>query len=58
MPVHTLVRGRFVMRDRTLVGAGARLGRSVHAEQRMPPPRPLHLDHTMKAIVRAPESAS
>ena len=39
LPIHTLVRGRFVMKDRTLVPGTRGWGRSVHAIQNMPPPR-------------------
>ena len=39
LPIHTLVRGRFVMKDRTLVSGTRGWGRSVHAIQKMPPPR-------------------
>src|SRR5712675_2433466 len=35
LPIHTLVRGRFVMRDRTLVEGTRGHGRSVHTIQRM-----------------------
>ncbi len=50
LPLHTLVRGRFVMKDRTLVPATRGWGRSVHAIQQLPPPRPQNIDRTMKAI--------
>ena len=36
LPIHTLVRGRFVMRDRTLVDGVRGWGLSVHAIQQMP----------------------
>ena len=36
LPIHTLVRGRFVMRDRTLVEGTRGHGRSVHTIQAMP----------------------
>src|SRR5712671_2853613 len=39
LPIHTLVRGRFVMKDRQLVSGTRGWGRSVHAIQNMPPPR-------------------
>jgi dihydroorotase len=52
LPIHTLVRGRFVMKDRKLTGARG-FGRSVHTIQRMPPPQLRNADLTMKAIVRA-----
>jgi dihydroorotase len=51
LPVHTLVRGRFVMKDRTLVDGGRGWGRSVHKIQRMPAPQPRNIDLTMQAIV-------
>lgn len=58
LPVHTLVRGRFVMRDRALVEDTRGWGRSVHAVQTMPPARPRNADATMQAIlaVREPEA--
>jgi dihydroorotase len=52
LPIHTLVRGRFVMRDRALVAQTRGWGRSVHAIQRMPEPRPRNADKTMQAIVQ------
>jgi dihydroorotase len=54
LPVHTLVRGRFVMRDRTLVDGTRGHGRSVHPIQRMPAPSPRNTDQTMEAILRVP----
>ena len=51
LPLHTLVRGRFVMRDRALVADTRGFGRSVHAFQRMPPAAPRNTDQTMRAIV-------
>jgi dihydroorotase len=54
LPVHTLVRGRFVMKDRTLVSGTRGWGRSVHAIQAMPPPSVRNADQTMSAIVRPP----
>jgi dihydroorotase len=50
LPVHTLVRGRFVMRDRTPVEDSRGWGRSVHHVQRMPEARPLRLDQALKAV--------
>jgi dihydroorotase len=61
LPVHTIVRGRFVMRDRTLVDGTRGHGRSVHAIQQMPAPSPRNTDQTMEAIlapVRQTESAA
>jgi dihydroorotase len=54
LPIHTLVRGRFVMRDRTLVPGTEGHGRSVHVIQEMPPARPQNTEQTMSAITRAP----
>jgi dihydroorotase len=51
VPVHTMVRGRFVMRDRELVADTRGWGRSVKAVQAMPTPKPRNLDKTMGAIV-------
>jgi dihydroorotase len=50
LPIHTLVRGRFIMRDRTLVDGTEGWGRSVHTRQRMPPATPRNEDATMQAI--------
>jgi dihydroorotase len=52
LPIHTLVRGRFVMRERSLVEASRGWGRSVHGIQAMPPPEIRNADQTMHAIVR------
>ena len=52
LPIHTLVRGRFVMRERTLVAETRGWGRSVHAIQVMPPPAVKNCDATMEAIVQ------
>ncbi len=53
LPMHTLVRGRFVMKNRTLVPATRGWGRSVHAIQNLPAPNLKNTDNTMQAIVRA-----
>ena len=53
LPVHTLVRGRFVMRDRQLVPQTRGWGRSVHPIQRMPPPQVRNAEQTSAANVRA-----
>jgi len=52
-PVHTLVRGRFVQRDRALVAGTAGHGRQVTAIQRMPAPAPRHTDQTLAAVTEA-----
>jgi dihydroorotase len=53
LPIHTLVRGRFVMKDRTLVEGTRGWGRSVHTIQQMPQASPKNTDNTMSAIVKA-----
>src|ERR1700733_12487598 len=50
LPIHTLVRGRFVMKNRVLNEQARGTGRSVHAIQRMPTPAPKNTDATMAAI--------
>jgi dihydroorotase len=57
LPIHTLVRGRFVMKDRTLMNGTRGWGRSVHAIQQMPPAVPKNTDNTMAAIVQAGTSS-
>src|SRR5882724_10734521 len=54
LPVHTLVRGRFVMRDRALLDGTRGWGRSVHAIQKMPAAAPRNTDQTMATITRVP----
>jgi dihydroorotase len=50
LPIHTLVRGRFVMKDRTLVTGTKGWGHSVHTIQKMPPAAVRNGETTMKAI--------
>jgi dihydroorotase len=50
LPIHTIVRGRFVMKDRILQEDARGTGRSVHAIQQMPPATPRNVDTTMTAI--------
>ena len=50
LPIHTIVRGRFVMKDRVLNEQARGTGRSVHAIQRMPPATPKNADATMAVI--------
>jgi dihydroorotase len=50
LPIHTLVRGRFVMKHRVLQESTRGWGRSVHAIQEMPPAMPRNTDTTMSAI--------
>ncbi len=53
MPVHTIVRGRFVMKDRALVPGTKGWGRSVHTIQRMPEPAVRHAENSMREIAPA-----
>jgi dihydroorotase len=50
LPLHTLVRGRFIMKDRKLVDDVRGWGRSVHAIQQMGAPDLHNIDLTMQAI--------
>jgi dihydroorotase len=52
LPLHTLVRGRFVMKNGKLVEDMQGWGRSVHAIQQMPAPQVRNADSTMQAITR------
>ncbi|MCZ8259789.1 MAG: dihydroorotase family protein [Beijerinckiaceae bacterium] len=54
VPIHTLVRGRFVQRDRRLVEETSGWGRQVTAIQRMPAARPRNTDQTLAAVLRGP----
>ena len=56
VPIHTLVRGRFVQRDRMLVEATSGWGRQVTAIQKMPEPRVRNADQTLAACLRAPSN--
>jgi allantoinase len=53
-PVHTLLRGRFVMQHGKLVPDAVGWGRSVKRIQAMPAPRPQNMQHYSSAIVNAP----
>jgi dihydroorotase len=55
LPIHTIVRGRFVMRDRILQENARGFGRSVHAIQQMPPSTPRNTNSTMSAITSITE---
>ena len=57
-PVHTLVRGRFVMRDGTLVEGTNGWGQSVRRIQRMPPAMPRNVEQTTAFVTRAAPQAS
>jgi dihydroorotase len=50
LPLHTLVRGRFVMKDRKLADDVRGWGRSVHGIQQMPAPKLHNTDLTMQAV--------
>jgi len=54
LPIHTLVRGRFVMKNRELATGTRGWGRSVHPIQKMPTPSLRNADQAMTAIVRPP----
>lgn len=56
-PIHTLVRGRFVMRDGALVQDAAGWGVSVKAVQKMPTPKPRNTETYTTAILTRPEGA-
>ena len=51
LPLHTIVRGRFVMKDRVLQAGTRGWGRSVHKIQSMPAPAPANLEQTTAAIL-------
>lgn len=53
LPIHTLVRGRFIMKNRELIPASKGWGRSVHTIQAMPAPDVRNAEHTMQAITQA-----
>jgi dihydroorotase len=57
LPVHTLVRGRFAMRERRLVAETRGWGRSVHTIQRMPPAHVRNAEQTTAAITTTPGSS-
>ncbi len=50
LPIHTIVRGRFAMKDRALQDSAKGWGRSVHAIQQMPAPDVRNADQTMAAV--------
>src|SRR5215471_10369257 len=52
IPMHTVVRGRFVMKDRQIVTETKGWGRSVRRIQRMPPPQLKNRDQTLEAVTR------
>lgn len=56
VPVHTLVRGRFVQRDRQLVPETKGWGRQVTDVQKMPTPAPKNTDQTLAALLHSGSS--
>jgi dihydroorotase len=54
LPIHTLVRGVFVMKQRRLVAESLGHGRSVHTIQAMPQPTPRRVDQTLAAAIGRP----
>lgn len=54
-PIHTLVRGRFVMKDGQLVRDAQGWGKSVKGVQAMPVPRPKNVDTVITAVLKTPE---
>ncbi len=50
LPIHTLVRGCFVMRDRGLMAETRGHGRSVHTLQHMPVPEVRNAEKTLRAV--------
>jgi dihydroorotase len=53
-PLHTLLRGRFVMRDGKLVTDAVGWGRSVKTVQQMPAAKPRNTEHYSSAILETP----
>ena len=51
LPLHTIVRGRFVVKNRELQPGTKGWGQSVHKIQNMPAPKALNLDQTTSAIL-------
>jgi dihydroorotase len=54
LPIHTLVRGVFVMKDRQLIESTSGHGQPVGRIQQMPLATPKNLEHTTAAILRHP----
>lgn len=52
LPIHTISRGKYVMKDRALVAESFGHGRSVHTVQHMAKPEPRHAEQTMAAVLR------
>jgi dihydroorotase len=58
VPIHTLVRGRFVQRDRQLVEATSGWGRQVTGIQAMPKPSLRNVDQTLAACLQGVAAAT
>lgn len=56
-PIHTIVRGRFVQRDRTLCEGVRGHGRQVTAIQKMPDPAPRNVDQSLATLLHSKEAA-
>lgn len=52
LPVHTMVRGKFVMRERTLMSDARGWGHSVHNIQNMAPPAVRNAEQTLQAVTQ------
>ena len=52
LPLHTIVRGRFVIKDRVLQAGTRGWGRPVHHIQNMPTPAPVNVNQTTAAILQ------
>jgi dihydroorotase len=50
LPIHTILRGQYVMKNRALVAKSYGIGRSIHTIQRMPVPYPRHSEQTLAVI--------
>jgi dihydroorotase len=50
MSIHTILRGRFVVKNQALVAESAGSGRSVHTIQRMPTPAPRREEQSLRAV--------
>lgn len=50
LPMHTILRGRFVMKNRQILPESFGRGRSVHLVQAMPPPQPLRIEQSLAAL--------
>jgi dihydroorotase len=57
-PVHTISRGKFVMKNQALVASSLGSGRSVHLIQKMPPPQPRRIEQSLSAVTSSDAGAS